>query len=136
MATSMHYGAKKRTFQFAAFLRKNLTEAEKHLWERLRKKSIGLRFKCQHPTWIYVVDFYCHEIKLIIEVDGSVHLIEEIHANDKDRESNLTSFGLHIIRFTNDMVLYDIEGVIKKIEEEISRPKSPSGDLGANGTGI
>ncbi len=94
MATSMHYGAKKATFQFAYQLRKNLTPAEKFLWERLRKKTMGVRFKCQHPAWIYVLDFYCHPLKLVIEVDGSIHLIEEIHQNDLDREVNLLSFGL------------------------------------------
>ena len=119
MATSMHYGAKKATFQFAAFLRKNMTPAEKHLWKQLRKKSLGFRFRCQHPAWIYVVDFYCHPLKLIIEVDGSVHLINEIHQNDKDREYNLTSFGLTIIRFTNEEVLYDTEMVLCKIEKAI-----------------
>ena len=119
MATSMHYGAKKETFQFAYFLRKNLTKAEKHLWAQLRKKSLGVRFKCQHPTWIYVVDFYCHPLRLIIEVDGSIHLINEIHDNDKDRECNLTSFGLKIIRFTNEEVLYDTEMVMIKIENAI-----------------
>ena len=119
MATSMHYGAKKATFQFAYQLRKNLTPAEKFLWEYLKKKSLGLRFKCQHPTWIYVVDFYCHPIKLVIEVDGSVHLLEEIHQNDQDRETNLKGFGLTIIRFTNDEVIDNIENVIQRIEHKI-----------------
>jgi cyclase len=119
MATSMHYGAKKKTFQFASFLRKNLTEAEKLLWERLRNKSMRLRIKCQHPAWIYVLDFYCHPLKLVIEVDGSIHLVEEIHQNDLDREINLMSFGLTIIRFTNNEVLYEIEDVIKRIEYKI-----------------
>ncbi|MFZ1677231.1 MAG: endonuclease domain-containing protein [Saprospiraceae bacterium] len=119
MATSMHYGAKKATFQFAYLLRKNLTPAEKYLWEYLRKNSLGVRFKCQHPTWIYVVDFYCHPIKLVIEVDGSIHLLEEIHQNDLDREANLKSFELTIIRFTNDEVINDIENVIKCIENKI-----------------
>lgn len=136
MATSMHFGAKKRTFQFASFLRRNLTEAEKQLWKRLRKKSMGLRIRCQHPIWIYVVDFYCHELNLIIEVDGSIHLIEKVHENDKDRENNLRSFDLHIIRFSNEQVLFNIENVLKEIEANIialTLMKSPLGDLGANG---
>src|SRR5687768_11526673 len=116
MATSMHYGAKKETFRLAAILRNNLTPAEKQLWSYLRKNSTGFRFRCQHPTSRYVTDFYCHPLKFVIEVDGSIHLIEEIHQNDKDREFNLISFGLTIIRFTNDEVLNDIDKVMIVID--------------------
>ncbi|MBK9981642.1 MAG: endonuclease domain-containing protein [Saprospiraceae bacterium] len=119
MSTSMHYGAKKSTFLFALQLRKNLTPAEKFLWEFLRRHLMKYRFKCQHPTWIYVVDFYCHPLKFVIEVDGSIHLLKEIHENDVDRETNLKSFGLNILRFTNDEVLHDSLKVIQKIEQKI-----------------
>jgi len=120
MATSMHYGAKKETFQLAAILRKNMTKAENKLWEHLRKKFTGYRFRCQHPTSRYVTDFYCHPLKLVVEVDGSIHLLDEIHQNDVDRELNLTSYGLTIIRFTNDEVLNDIETVLNSIMKKIS----------------
>ena len=118
MATSMHYGAKKATFQFTYQLRKNLTPAEKSLWGYLSKRSLGLRFKCQHPAWIYVLDFYCHPLQLAIEVDGSIHLLEEIHQNDVDRETNLKSFGITIIRFTNNEVLNNIEHVLERINSK------------------
>lgn len=124
MATSMHYGAKKETFRFASQLRKHLTQAEQKLWSSISNKLIGYKFRCQHPTWRYVTDFYCHEIKLVIEVDGSVHLLEEIMQNDIDRENNLCSFGLTIIRFTNDEVLNDIDTVIDKIECKARELKS------------
>lgn len=116
---SMHYGAKKETFQFAFILRNNMTRAEKKLWLYLRKKSTGYRFRCQHPTSRYVTDFYCHPLKLVIKVDGSIHLLEEIHQNDVDREFNLVSLGLTIIRFTNDMILYDIDNVMTIINDKI-----------------
>jgi len=115
MITSMFYGAKKESFQFAAQLRKNLTPAEQILWNELKNNSLNLRFKCQHPISRYVVDFYCHPLLFIIEVDGSIHLIQEIHENDIDREENLKLFGLDILRFTNDMVIYDLENVRQKI---------------------
>jgi cyclase len=72
----MHYGATKITFQFAEKLRNNLTPAEKMLWYQLSKNALGHRFRCQHPIWRYVVDFYCHPVKLVIEVDGTIHTLE------------------------------------------------------------
>ena len=120
----MHYGAKKETFRFASELRKHLTEAEKKLWSNLCNKLLGYKFRCQHPTWRYVTDFYCHELKLIIEVDGSIHLQDEILQNDADREENLCSFGLTVIRFTNEEVIHDIDIVIDNIECKMNELKS------------
>lgn len=124
MATSMHYGAKKETFRFASFLRKNLTLSEKKLWSNICNKLTGYKFRCQHPTWRYVTDFYCHELRLIIEVDGSIHLLDEIMQNDTDRENNLCSFGLNIIHFTNEEVLLDMDTVMDKIDLKINELKS------------
>ncbi len=111
----MFYGAKKETFQFAAYLRNHLTEAEEILWSHLKNNNFNLRYKCQHPISKYVVDFYCHHLLFIIEVDGSIHLLEEIHDKDIEREENLRSFGLEIIRFSNESVIYDIEFVKQEI---------------------
>ncbi len=70
----MYYGAKKETFILARELRKSLTEAERVLWSKLRNKKIeGLIFRRQHPIDIYIVDFYCHKYKMVIEVDGEIH---------------------------------------------------------------
>jgi imidazole glycerol-phosphate synthase subunit HisF len=115
MVTSMFYGAKKETFQFASFLRNHLTESEEILWSYLKKNQFNYRFKCQHPISKYVVDFYCHPLRFVIEVDGSIHLLEEVHEHDVNREENLRTFGLEIIRFSNEMVLYDIEYVKQEI---------------------
>ena len=133
MGTSMHFGASKELILFARQLRQNMTPAEKVLWEHIRSKSLGHKFRNQHAIYKYVVDFYCHELRLFIEVDGSIHTLTEIALNDKDREYNLLSLGLHIIRFTNDEIFNDIDRVlndIKKIIDDIL--KSPSVDLGAN----
>ena len=124
MATSMHFGATKETFRFANFLRKNLTLAEKKLWDNICNKLTGYKFRCQHPTWRYVTDFYCHELRLVIEVDGSIHLLDEIMQNDIDRENNLYSFGLNIIRFTNEDVLLDMDIVMDKIDLKINELKA------------
>ena len=133
MGTSMHFGASKELILFARQLRQNMTPAEKVLWEHIRSKSLGHKFRNQHAIYKYVVDFYCHELRLFIEVDGSIHTLTEVALNDKDRENNLLSLGLHVIRFTNDEIFNNIERVlndIKKIIDDIL--KSPSGDLGTN----
>ena len=121
MKTDMHFGAGKKTFQFAAMLRKNMTPAEKYLWKHLRLNALGFKFRAQHPLYRYVVDFYCHKIKLVIEADGSIHSIKEVQLNDKDREQQIISLGLHIIRFDNETIMQNIQfvldSVLRKIEE-------------------
>jgi cyclase len=105
-----------------------MTPSETVLWHHLRNKSIGYKFRPQHPIWRFVVDFYCHESKLIVEVDGLIHAIEEVKLNDIDREKILTDFGLNIIRFSNEIVLNDIQAVLDQIKSTISKTqyyKSP-----------
>ena len=129
MGTNMLYGASKRTFEFAAYLRENLTPAERMLWYQLQKNALGFRFRCQHPIWKYVVDFYCHPVKLVVELDGSIHTIEDIMLNDMDREENLISLGVELIRFPNDLIFDDTELVIKQIKEKIESIKSSGSPL-------
>ena len=119
MATSMFYGAQKHTFQFAALLRKNLTPAEQALWDKLQNNNLFYRFRCQHPVSRYVVDFYCQPLRFVIEVDGSIHLLDEIHQTDAYREENLKKLGLYIHRFTNDQVLFQMDSVLEEINQVI-----------------
>ena len=71
----MYYGASLEVMEKAKILGKSETDAEKILWERLRNKQLlGLKFRRQHPINIFIVDFYCHKIKLVVEVDGKIHL--------------------------------------------------------------
>jgi len=119
MKTDMHYGASPAIFKLARYLRKNPTKAEAVLWQHLRKNKMGRRFRRQHPTWIYVVDFYCHPLRLVIEVDGGVHEDPEEQINDKEKTENLESLGLHIIRFSNEQVLFDIDNTLSKIADKM-----------------
>ena len=96
-------------------LRKKMTHAEMILWNHLKAGINGLKFRWQHPLGIYVADFYCHQIKLIIEVDGSIHNKEEIKKYDIERENNLVNDGYSIIRFTNTEVLNEIQFVLSTI---------------------
>ena len=123
MKTDMHYGASPTIFKIARQLRKNPTKAEAFLWEYLRKNQMGRRFRRQHPTWLYVVDFYCHPLRLIIEIDGGIHEEAEQQINDKEKTENLESLGLHIIRFSNEQVLFDIDNTLSTIADKMTELK-------------
>ena len=98
-------------------LRQNMTPAEKIIWERIRKKSLGIEFHRQVPVLYYIIDFYCHEIGLAIEIDGSIH--EHNFLEDAERQGKLEKYGIHFLRFTNDEILNELEQVIKVIEAYI-----------------
>ena len=122
---SMFYGASPEIFKKAKVLRDNPTEAEMVLWKRLRIKQLSVKFRRQHPINIYIADFYCHEKKLVVEVDGDYHLKTDQKEYDKLRTEDIEEFGIEVIRFTNEEVLEKIECVVKKIKEVIAR-RAPS----------
>ena len=113
----MFYGAKRAIFQNACELRKEMTPAEKMLWNRLNKSQLGVRFKAQHPIDIFIADFYCHKYKLIVEVDGEIHLSQK--EDDENRTAELERFGVTVIRFTNQEVFNDVEKVVDEIRKLI-----------------
>jgi len=115
MATRMFYEAVPIIFQRAKELRNRPTDAEQKLWEHLRTHPCGYKFRRQHPLSNYIVDFYCHAKKIIIEADGSIHNRPDIIINDQEREAVLRSLGLSILRFTNDVILHHTEQVINTI---------------------
>jgi len=108
-------------------MRKNPTKAERIMWERLRNKQLGPKFRQQHIVNKFIVDFCSIEKALVIEVDGDIH--DKQKEADEQRSKILEKEGFTIIRFKNDEVINNIELVISKIEETLK--KSPSGDLGA-----
>lgn len=116
----MFKGAPATLFVNAKKLRENKTAAEAKLWEELKgKKFFGHKFRQQHPMNIYILDFYCHQLKLGIEVDGGYHLEPEQKARDEERTGIIESFQVKIIRFNNEEVLTDISGVLKRLKEFI-----------------
>src|SRR5690606_34253297 len=109
-------------------LRTGLTPAEHALWQRLRGKQIhGFKFRRQHPVDRFIVDFYCSQARLVVEVDGPIH--EQQQEYDELRQAFIESLGLRVLRFTNDEVLGDIESVLARIEEALQSP--PPGPLPA-----
>ena len=95
-------------------LRQNLTQSEKLLWEKIRNKQLdGYRFRCQHPVYRYVLDFYCHEAMLAVEIDGDVH--EKREEYDQYRGELLQHIGIRTLRFTNKEVISNVEEILNTI---------------------
>lgn len=77
----------------------------------------GLKFRRQHPLSCFIVDFYCHELKLVVEVDGNIHEEESVKKRDKLREASIRKLGINIIRFTNEDVYFRSDWIVKAILE-------------------
>ena len=121
MERKMFYKASPYSFERAKELRKCLTEAEMILWNYLRTKPFGYKFRRQHPIGKYVVDFFCYKLNLIIEADGSVHEEPEIKKQDEERQKKLESMGLRILRFTNKEISDDQKTVITRINAYLNQ---------------
>ena len=98
-------------------LRKNMTPSEKIIWEAIRKKSLGVEFHRQVPILNYIVDFYCHEIGLAIEIDGTIH--DHNFLEDAERQGKMEKNGVRFLRFSNDEVLNNLDSVLKVIRNYI-----------------
>lgn len=111
----MHAGAQSEKFAFAKFLRETETPQEKRLWVFLSTKPKGLKFRRQHPFKDYILDFYCHKAKLVIELDGHQHKSNSCY--DEDRTKVIESYGLKVVRFENSELDNNFDRVIKEIIE-------------------
>jgi len=112
-------------------LRKNMTEAEKVLWIELKARKLNwVKFQRQSPTYIFtenswldrylIPDFICSEYKLIIELDWSIHNVDEVYILDREKEKILESLWYKILRFRNEKVFEDIESVLDRIKEKFN----------------
>lgn len=98
-------------------LRKNQTQAESLLWSKLRSRQIsGYKFRRQHPVDRYILDFYCYEANLAVELDGGQHLDDEVLFYDRERTSFLEGKGIRVIRFWNNDVLEHPDAVVMEID--------------------
>ncbi|GAB2633293.1 endonuclease domain-containing protein [Belliella aquatica] len=124
MSSKFNHNASPEIFRRAKELRENMTIAEQVIWERLRAGKLnGLKFRRQHPISKFIIDFYCHQYKLVIELDGDVHEEKDQKERDLGREEELKNLGLHIIRFSNESVLNETNEVLFKILDKISEIK-------------
>jgi very-short-patch-repair endonuclease len=101
-------------------LRREMTPAEKILWQELRGNKLGVHFRRQQVIAGFIVDFYCHKVDLVIEVDGSVHEADEQKEKDTERDKVLSGMGLRVLRFRNEDVIKNLSGVSGRIRELIS----------------
>ncbi len=93
----------KEKLQRAKELRREMTPAEKLLWQEVRAKKLGVRFRRQQVIEGFIVDFYCHKAALVVEVDGDIHDLQK--EEDERREKVLSALGLRVVRFRNDEVV-------------------------------
>lgn len=105
---------------FARDLRKNMPLAEALLWSKLRGKQVlEMRFNRQKPLLNYIVDFYCHQAKLVIECDGSQHFEDEHERRDQKRDILLNQQGILVLRFDNSEIITKIDSVIQAILDTV-----------------
>ena len=101
-------------------MRKHLSKAEAVMWKNLSRRQLrGYKFRRQYSIDRYIIDFYCPELKLALEIDGDTHYRNDKREYDIEREHYIESFGVRFLRFTNNEVLHDLHGVLWSIETKI-----------------
>jgi very-short-patch-repair endonuclease len=104
-----------------------MPKAEIILWSRIRRKTIGgYRFRRQYSVGTYVLDFYCPQLKLAIEIDGESHCHSGVEEYDKERENEIKGLGVEFLRFQNDEVYNNLNGVLQNIFQKIESIKNIS----------
>ena len=117
----MNYSNHPVTKEYRQLLRRTETPTERMLWKRLKGKQLdGHRFRQQHGYGPYVLDFYCPELRLCIELDGEIHEDENVKKKDEDRTNFLNQNRIFVLRFRNEEVEQDMNGVLSRIREFIN----------------
>jgi very-short-patch-repair endonuclease len=122
---TLHFN-RSRERQKRKALRRNASEAEQRLWQHLRGKQLGIRFRRQYSVDAYVLDFYAPQSKLAIEVDGDAHFTGTAPQSDHERTTYLNRFGIDVLRFTNLDIVENIDGVLSAIAAAVKRRNSTS----------
>ena len=117
------------TLGHAKNMRKHMQDAEYLLWCRLSRKQLGVKFRRQQPIGAYVADFFCPEKKLIVELDGSQHQLQQSH--DAKRTAFLESEGYSVMRFWNNDVFVAMDSVLEKIIDFLHTPHASSSACGS-----
>ena len=107
----------------ARSLRATMTDAERNLWHSIRKNQLGVRFRRQHPIEKFTVDFACLDQKVVLEIDGGQHANESVR--DESRTRILEAHGFKVLRFWNNEVLQNLEGVLQMITQELASHPHP-----------
>ena len=128
-ADSMEYGLLKAN---AKSNRMNMTDAESVFWSLVKGNALGQRCLRQHIIGDYIVDFLFRKSKLVVEIDGGYHTTEEQQELDVIRTEWLEGQGYHVIRFSNEQVLFDTEMVMERVKNEIRKSSINREDLGGS----
>lgn len=115
-----------RLLNLRKILRRNMPPAEATLWKHIQRNQLGVKFRRQHSVTNYILDFYCPKLKLAIELDGSTHDNEIGFAKDRTRDTNLTQLGITVIRYTNQDVYNNLEGIISHLHKIINSMSKPT----------
>jgi very-short-patch-repair endonuclease len=119
---NLHLESKGKVFSNAKELRNRMTETEARLWDALRNRRLnGIKFRRQHPIGNFIADFYCHEARLIIEVDGEIHNDESMKGYDDGRTYELKEFDITVIRFSNQEILNSLDMVLHLINLKVQQ---------------
>lgn len=120
----MFEGATAHHFALAKEMRRNATPAELLVWKHVSGKTMqGLKFRRQHPIGGFILDFYCHALKLAIEADGQIHDDATQAEYDKERTQLLHEMEIELVRFSNEQVLKNISSVLNELEVIIKERK-------------
>ncbi|MBL6448478.1 DUF559 domain-containing protein [Fulvivirga sp. 29W222] len=126
---NLHSGASGNDFRNAKENRQQLTFAEQLLWMQLRNRRLkGFKFRRQHPISAFIIDFYCHQCLLAIEVDGGYHEDPQQMEYDIERTRVLEELGVHVVRFSNDEVVKKMSWVLEEIGKHLIPSPSPQGE--------
>jgi very-short-patch-repair endonuclease len=106
-------------------LRNSMTKPEHLIWMHLKSRQLGPKFRRQYGIGPYIVDFYCRETRLAVEIDGDSHFTDSGLVHDAIRENYLQNAGIHTIRFTNIDVMRNVSAVIQRIQEYASMSEPP-----------
>ena len=107
-------------------LRRNATAAERLLWQHLKGKRLGVKFRRQYSVDVYILDFYAPRAKLAVEVDGDSHCRAAAVVYDAERTAHLKRFGIEVLRFTNLEVIENLEGVLHAVEGAVKHRATTS----------
>ena len=105
-------------------LRKQGTAGEILLWKQVQRKSFGVEFHRQVPLLEYIVDFYCHELKLVLEIDGLTHDFDGAELKDRARQERLETYGITFLRFSDAEIKKQMNNVVQLIEDKVAELKS------------
>jgi len=109
-----------KEIDFCRQLRQEQTEAERILWTRLKSKQLeGMKFRRQQPIGLYIVDFVSFDKRLVVEVDGGQHNEEDMRKRDNSRTMRLNKSGYQVLRFWDNEVLLNLDGVLEKIRQAL-----------------